>query len=50
LGPTPIGIFRSVERESYEDLLQQQLVDAQADRGPGDLSQLVRQAGTWDVT
>jgi 2-oxoglutarate ferredoxin oxidoreductase subunit beta len=49
-GPTPVGVFRSVEHESYEDMMQQQLVDAQSDKGPGDLSQLVRQAGTWDVS
>jgi 2-oxoglutarate ferredoxin oxidoreductase subunit beta len=48
-GPTPIGVFRSVERPTYADQLQRQLVDAQAKKGPGDLSALLRSAGTWTV-
>ena len=48
-GPTPIGIFRSVERPSYEDGVGQQLVDAQARRGPGDLAALLASGGTWTV-
>jgi 2-oxoglutarate/2-oxoacid ferredoxin oxidoreductase subunit beta len=48
-GPTPLGIFRQVERAVYEDQMSSQLVDAQARRGPGDLSNLLTSLGTWQV-
>jgi len=48
-GPTPIGVFRSVDRPVYEESLQQQIHDAQAKRGPGDLAALIASAGTWTV-
>ena len=32
--PTPIGVFRAVERPDYGERVQQQLVDAQAAQGP----------------
>ncbi len=48
-GPTPVGIFRRVSRPLYETVMSQQLVDAQAKRGPGDLATLIASAGTWDV-
>lgn len=48
-GPTPIGVFRSVERPVYETMLQQQIHDAQTKKGPGDLSALIASAGTWVV-
>jgi len=48
-GPTPIGIFRKVDRSSYGDLVQQQLLDAQTAKGPGNLAELVTSAGTWDA-
>ena len=48
-GPTPLGIFRNVERAVYEDQMSAQLVDAQAKRGPGDLAALLASQGTWKV-
>ncbi|HKX74543.1 MAG TPA: 2-oxoacid:ferredoxin oxidoreductase subunit beta [Acidimicrobiia bacterium] len=48
-GPTPVGIFRQVERPTYDSGLNQQLVDAQTKKGPGDLAALIRSAGTWEV-
>jgi 2-oxoglutarate ferredoxin oxidoreductase subunit beta len=48
-GPTPLGIFRSVERTVYEDTMSRQLVEAQSKRGPGDLQKLVGSIGTWVV-
>jgi 2-oxoglutarate ferredoxin oxidoreductase subunit beta len=48
-GPTPVGIFRRFARPVYETEMNQQLVDGQAKRGPGDLGQLLRSLGTWDV-
>ncbi len=48
-GPTPIGVFRAVERDGYSEMLDRQILDAQAKKGPGDLMDLVSQNGTWDV-
>jgi len=48
-GPTPIGVFRNVQRDVYEDLLRDQIETAKAKKGPGDLSKLIRSAGTWSV-
>jgi 2-oxoglutarate ferredoxin oxidoreductase subunit beta len=47
--PTPIGVFRSVDRPTYDDLVSQQLVDAADKNGPGDLGALLRSGGTWEV-
>ncbi len=47
--PTPIGVFRAVERPVYGDEMQRQLVEAQERRGPGDLTALLRSGGTWEV-
>jgi 2-oxoglutarate ferredoxin oxidoreductase subunit beta len=49
-GPTPIGIFRDVPRDTYDDDMTRQLAAAQEQRGPGDLAKLIRSAGTWDVS
>lgn len=48
-GPTPIGVFRSVARPTYETLVQQQLIDASGRHGDGDLGTLYRSGGTWTV-
>jgi 2-oxoglutarate ferredoxin oxidoreductase subunit beta len=48
-GPTPLGIFRDAERPTYDSGLNQQLVDAQTRKGPGDLAKLLRSLGTWEV-
>jgi len=49
-GPTPIGIFRDVAKPSYDALLAQQLVEAQAAKGPGEIKDLIRSVGTWTVS
>ncbi len=48
-GPTPLGIFRNVDRPTYESRMSAQLIDAQAQRGPGDLQKLLASRGTWEV-
>ncbi|MCB2222582.1 MAG: 2-oxoacid:ferredoxin oxidoreductase subunit beta [Actinobacteria bacterium] len=48
-GPTPIGVFRSVERPVYEDDLDRQIAAATDAKGPGDLKQLVTSTGSWVV-
>jgi 2-oxoglutarate/2-oxoacid ferredoxin oxidoreductase subunit beta len=47
--PTPVGVFRAVERPEYGAAVNQQLAVAQSNRGPGDLSQLLRSGATWEV-
>jgi len=47
--PTPIGVFRAVERPEYGAQVNQQLAAAQEQRGPGDLEALLRSGATWDV-
>ncbi len=47
--PTPVGIFRAVERPEYGDGVNQQLAAALDAKGPGDLHALLRSGATWDV-
>jgi len=47
--PTPVGVFRDVERPIYEGEVQRQLVGAQEQRGPGDLEVLIGSGATWEV-
>jgi 2-oxoglutarate ferredoxin oxidoreductase subunit beta len=47
--PTPVGVFRAVERPVYEDLVQQQLAAAQERSGPGELRALIESGSVWDV-
>jgi 2-oxoglutarate/2-oxoacid ferredoxin oxidoreductase subunit beta len=47
--PTPVGVFRAVDRPTYEGEMQRQLVDAAGKSGPGDLDSLLRSAPTWSV-
>jgi 2-oxoglutarate ferredoxin oxidoreductase subunit beta len=48
--PTPLGIFRDVERTSYGEEMDRQVAAATATKGPGDLMALLHSADTWDVT
>jgi 2-oxoglutarate ferredoxin oxidoreductase subunit beta len=48
--PTPVGVFRAVERPDYGSMLNQQLVTAAERRGPGDLDALLRSGSTWTVS
>jgi len=47
--PTPVGVFRAVERDEYGARVNQQLAAAQEQRGPGDLDALLRSGATWEV-
>ncbi|MDQ4097103.1 MAG: 2-oxoacid:ferredoxin oxidoreductase subunit beta [Actinomycetota bacterium] len=47
--PTPIGVFRAVERPDYGSLVQRQLLDARERQGPGDLAALLASGTTWQV-
>ena len=45
----PIGIFRQVERPTYDDLARQQLATATQTSGDGDLAALLSGRDTWTV-
>lgn len=47
--PVGIGVFRSVQRPTYEDLMIQQIEEVKAKKGKGDLMQLLRGGETWEV-
>jgi len=48
-GPTPIGIFRDIERPVYDELMAEQLETAKAERGEGDLATLLHAGDTWQI-
>ncbi|HEX4978646.1 MAG TPA: 2-oxoacid:ferredoxin oxidoreductase subunit beta [Acidimicrobiales bacterium] len=47
--PTPVGVFRAVERADYGEAMSRQLAAAQERHGPGDLGALLASGSTWDV-
>lgn len=49
LANTPIGIFRDVERPSYDRLAREQVAEAKEKKGPGNLQALVTGNDTWQV-
>jgi 2-oxoglutarate ferredoxin oxidoreductase subunit beta len=46
--PTPVGVFRAINKPVYSQLLMEQVHNAQTAR-PADLDALFRQGETWDV-
>jgi 2-oxoglutarate ferredoxin oxidoreductase subunit beta len=48
-GPTPIGIFRSVDRPSYDVQVREQIDTAREAKGEGDLQALLEGGNVWDV-
>ncbi|MDF2968810.1 MAG: thiamine pyrophosphate protein domain protein TPP-binding protein [Nocardioidaceae bacterium] len=49
LQQSPIGIFRQVERPTYDDLARGQVQTAQSSEGEGDLAALLAGKDTWTV-
>ncbi len=47
--PTPIGVFRAVDRPEYGTEISRQIDQAQEKYGPGDLASLLRSGSTWTV-
>ncbi len=47
--PTPIGVFRAVERADYGTETNRQLEASRDKSGPGDLAALLRSRPTWTV-
>ena len=46
----PIGIFRQVERPTYDDLVRSQVAAATSTSGEGDLAELIAGSDTWTVS
>ena len=47
--PTPLGVFRDVDRPVYGDSMEHQLREAAEQQGPGDLRRLLLSGDTWTV-
>jgi 2-oxoglutarate ferredoxin oxidoreductase subunit beta len=47
--PMALGVFRAVERPSYDQLLMQQVQQAMGKRGRGKLKDLLNSGTTWEV-
>jgi 2-oxoglutarate/2-oxoacid ferredoxin oxidoreductase subunit beta len=47
--PTPVGVFRDVDRPTYDQLMADQLDQAVAKRGRGDLAALLHAGDTWEI-
>jgi 2-oxoglutarate ferredoxin oxidoreductase subunit beta len=47
--PVPIGVFRDVEKPTYESLLDGQINAAIEKMGPGDLEKLIHSGDTWII-
>lgn len=47
--PTPVGVFRAVERPEYSSMVTRQLALAHEEQGAPDVGSLLRSHGTWSV-
>lgn len=47
--PEPIGVLRCVDAPRYDDLLNEQVAQARAEKGEGDLDKLFNSGDTWTV-
>ncbi len=47
--PQPVGIFRAVERPTYEEMMEDQIAAAVQKSGPGNLERLLNAGETWVV-
>lgn len=48
--PEPFGIFRAIERPTYDDMMHAQIQDAVKKKGVGDIKNLIYGSETWTVT
>jgi 2-oxoglutarate ferredoxin oxidoreductase subunit beta len=47
--PTPVGVFYATSRPTYDAAMNDQLKDAVAKQGAGELGKLLRRGDTWTV-
>ena len=48
-GAAPVGVFRKIERSVYDTLMAEQIADAKAKKGEGDLDALLHTGDTWKI-
>jgi 2-oxoglutarate ferredoxin oxidoreductase subunit beta len=48
-GPTPIGVFRDVQRPVYDALMAEQIDHARREHGEGELDKLLHAGDTWKI-
>jgi 2-oxoglutarate ferredoxin oxidoreductase subunit beta len=49
-GPTPIGVFRDVERPVYDTLMAEQIETTRSELGEGELGKLLHAGDTWSIS
>jgi 2-oxoglutarate/2-oxoacid ferredoxin oxidoreductase subunit beta len=47
--PEPLGVFRDIERPTYDALMEEQIAEAREKMGEGDLAALLAEGDTWTV-
>jgi 2-oxoglutarate ferredoxin oxidoreductase subunit beta len=47
--PRPFGIFYTLDRPCYEDMMALQIEEAMTSKGPGNLDKLIRGKETWEI-
>jgi 2-oxoglutarate/2-oxoacid ferredoxin oxidoreductase subunit beta len=47
--PEPMGIFRAIEKPTYDEEVCRQVDDAIAEKGEGNLEKLFNRGDTWEV-
>jgi len=47
--PQPVGVFRAIERPSYDEMMADQITTAIAKSGPGSLEKLIYSGDMWTV-
>jgi 2-oxoglutarate/2-oxoacid ferredoxin oxidoreductase subunit beta len=48
--PTPVGVFYAVSRPTYDAAMNDQLEEAKAKQGAGNLAKLMQKGDTWSVS
>ena len=49
-GPTPIGVFRDIERGVYGEALAREIIETRANVGVSELEKLLHAGDTWTVS
>jgi 2-oxoglutarate ferredoxin oxidoreductase subunit beta len=47
--PEPLGVFRAIQRPTYETMLEEQVQHAREQEGEGDLQAILAEGDTWTV-
>jgi 2-oxoglutarate ferredoxin oxidoreductase subunit beta len=47
--PMALGVFRAVDKPTYDELLMAQIASFQEQRGQGDIAQLLNAGTTWQI-